>query len=161
MTMIRVDTLKGRFHLEERKLLAQKLTDAVLIPEIGHFVEEARIGFQVVFTEYDPEYMAVSGKLLSDLQPVPDNINVNILVMDGAWSKEVRATVLENIANALAEVSGGPEPLNSWKVTLQIIDEGSWGTGKGVLSIFDLFSSGVFTPEKMNAIRENLSEHLN
>lgn len=161
MTMINVNTLKGRFKLEERQLLAQKLTDAVLVPEIGHFVEGARIGFQVIFTEHDPDYMAVSGKLLSDLSPIPDNINVNILVMDGAWTKDVRSKVLSNIANALATVSGIPEPLNSWKVTLQVIDEGSWGTGKGVLSIFDLFASGVFTQEKMDAIRENLEIKAN
>jgi hypothetical protein len=38
-------------------------------------------------------------------------------------------------------------------VTFRVIDEGSWGSRGGVLSILDLLSSGVFTPERTAAIR--------
>lgn len=157
MTIINVNTLEGRFSIEEKSLLAEKLTDAVMIPEIGQFVPEARIEFQVIFSEFKPENMAVSGKLLSDISPVPDNINVHILVMDGAWTKTVRKSVIENIANALADVSGIDKPLNSWKSTFQVIDEGSFGTGPGVLSILSLLESGVFSAEKKSSVLNHIN----
>ncbi|MFR1849790.1 MULTISPECIES: hypothetical protein [Clostridia] len=42
MTMIYVNTEKNRFSIEQRRELAQSLTDAVLIPEIGQLVPGAR-----------------------------------------------------------------------------------------------------------------------
>lgn len=157
MTIINVNTLEGRFTIDEKRMLAEKLTDAVMIPEIGQFVAAARVGFQVTFTEFKSENMVVSGKLLSDLDPMPDNINVHVLVMDGDWTVPVRQAVIENIAKALAEVSGLPEPLNSWKSTFQVIDEGSFGTGAGVLSILDLLNSGVFSEEKRQAVINHIN----
>lgn len=38
MTMIYVNTEKNRFSIEQRRELAQSLTDAVLIPEIGQYL---------------------------------------------------------------------------------------------------------------------------
>lgn len=157
MTIINVNTLEGRFTIDEKRMLAEKLTDAVMIPEIGQFVAAARVGFQVTFTEFKSENMVVSGKLLSDLDPMPDNINVHVLVMDGDWTVPVRQAVIENIAKALAEVSGLSEPLNSWKSTFQVIDEGSFGTGSGVLSILDLLNSGVFSEEKRQAVINHIN----
>ncbi|MNW28996.1 hypothetical protein D3C74_58380 [compost metagenome] len=50
-----------------------------------------------------------------------------------------------------------PEPSPAWWVSFQVIDEGSWGSRGGVLSILDLLGSGVFTDEKAQAIRKNIT----
>ncbi|KND26149.1 hypothetical protein [Streptomyces acidiscabies] len=47
MTIITVNTPEGRLSLDQRRVLAETLTDAVLVPEVGHFEPAARPGFQV------------------------------------------------------------------------------------------------------------------
>ncbi|APA98321.1 hypothetical protein [Nocardia seriolae] len=39
-----------------------------------------------------------------------------------------------------------------------MIDEGSWGSRGGVLSVLDLLASGVFTEQKAAAVRAHITE---
>ncbi|MEK4730072.1 tautomerase family protein [Paenibacillus sp. FSL L8-0641] len=156
MTMINVNYQAGRITLEQRRLLAEGLTDAVLVPEVGQYCPPAREGFQVHFTERPIDYMAIGGQLLSD-QPEPDVITINVLVMGGDWPNDVRKKVLENILGSLTQVLGVPEPSPTWWVSFQVIEEGSWGSRGGVLSILDLLDSGVFTEEKIKSIKQNIT----
>ncbi|MFD6995910.1 4-oxalocrotonate tautomerase family protein [Streptomyces mirabilis] len=153
MTVITVNTPKGRLSLEERRALAETLTDAVLVPEVGRFAPAARVGFQVHFVEREPDMMAIGGRLLADTGPGLDVMVIDVAVMDGDWRREVRAEVIERILAALAEACGLPEPSPAWWVNFRIIDEGSWGSSGGVLSVLSLLDSGVFTEEKIKAIR--------
>lgn len=153
MTVITVNTPKGRLSPEQRRTLAETLTDAVLVPEVGRFAPAARAGFQVHFVEREPDMMAIGGRLLSDAGQGPDVMVIDVTVMDGDWRREVRAEVIERILAALAEACGLPEPPPAWWVTLRVIDEGSWGSGGGVLSVLSLLESGVFIEEKIKAIR--------
>jgi phenylpyruvate tautomerase PptA (4-oxalocrotonate tautomerase family) len=93
------NTPKGRLSLEERRALAETLTDAVLVPEVG---------------------------------------------------------VIERVLAAMTEACGLPEPSPAWWVNFRVIDEGSWGSSGGVLSVLSLLDSGVFTEEKVKAIRTAL-----
>ncbi|MDT0468153.1 tautomerase family protein [Streptomyces gibsoniae] len=153
MTVVTVNAPKGRLSLEQRRSLAQTLTDAVLVPEVGQFAPAARAGFQVHFVEREPDMMAIGGRLLADMGPGPDVMTIDVAVMDGDWRREVRAEVIERILAALAEACGLPEPSPAWWVNFRVIDEGSWGSSGGVLSILSLLDSGVFTEEKIKAIR--------
>ncbi|MER5660229.1 tautomerase family protein [Streptomyces mirabilis] len=153
MTVITVNTPKGRLSLEERRALAETLTDAVLVPEVGRFAPAARVGFQVHFVEREPDMMAIGGRLLADTGPGLDVMVIDVAVMDGDWRREVRAEVIERVLAALAEACGLPEPSPAWWVNFRIIDEGSWGSSGGVLSVLSLLDSGVFTEEKIKAIR--------
>lgn len=74
--------------------------------------------------------------------------------MNSVWPKEVRRQVIENILPRLAEVCNMPNPLPTWWVSFQVIDEGSWGSSGSTLSILDLLDSGVFTQERAEAIRK-------
>lgn len=156
MTMINVNYPVGRISVEQRRLLAEALTDAVLVPEVGQYCPPAREGFQVHFTERPADYMAIGGKLLSD-QPERDVITINVLVMDGDWPNKVRKEVIENIFGSLTKILEVPEPSPSWWVSFQVIEDGSWGSRGGVLSVLDLLDSGVFTEEKKKAILNNIS----
>lgn len=156
MTMIAVNYPEGRISLEQRRVLAETLTDAVLVPEVGQFCPPAREGFQVRFSEFSTGHMGIGGKLLVDT-PEKDIILINILVMDGDWRNEVRKEVIQNILSSLAQALDVKEPSPGWWVSFQVIDEGSWGSRGGVLSILDLLDSGVFTEEKAQAIRNNFS----
>ena len=91
MTVITVTTPKGRLGLEERRALAETLTDAVLVPEVGQFAPAARVGFQVHFVEREPDMMAIGGRLLADTGPGLDVMVIDVAVMDGDWHREVRA----------------------------------------------------------------------
>ncbi|MGW0948923.1 tautomerase family protein [Streptomyces sp. NPDC002623] len=153
MTVITVNTPKGRLSLEERRTLAETLTDAVLVPEVGQFAPAARAGFQVHFVEREPDMMAIGGRLLTDSGAGLDVMVIDVAVMDGDWRREVRAEVIERILAALAEACGLPEPSPAWWVNFRVIDEGSWGSSGGVLSILTLLASGVFTEAKIKAIR--------
>ena len=154
MTIITVTAPAGRLSLAQRRLLAESLTDAVLEPEIGQHAPAARMGFQVHFADLPADCMAIGGRLLSD-QP-RDIMTVNIAVMNAARPAEVRAEVIRNVLVRLAEACGMPAPAPSWWVNFEIIAEGSWGSRGGVLSILQLLETGVFTPERITAIRAAL-----
>lgn len=156
MTVITVNTPQGRLSLEQRRTLAETLTDAVLVPEVGQFAPAARAGFQVHFVERAADMMAIGGRLLTDAEQAADVMVVDVTVMDGDWRREVRAEVVERVLAALAEACGVARPSPSWWVTFRVVDEGSWGSGGGVLSALSLLDSGVFTREKAEAIRTAL-----
>jgi phenylpyruvate tautomerase PptA (4-oxalocrotonate tautomerase family) len=156
MTIVTVTAPKGRLDLDQRRRLAETLTDAVLVPEVGQPAPPARVGFQVRFAELEPDAMAIGGKLLIDQSGQLDVMSIDVAVMDAAWPRPVRAQVIRNILAAMAEACGLSEPAPAWWVTFRVIDEGSWGSRGGVLSILDLLASGVFTPERVTAIRAEI-----
>ncbi|MEV5614083.1 tautomerase enzyme [Streptomyces sp. NPDC052225] len=153
MTIITVNTAKGRLDLEQRRTLAGTLTDAVLVPEVGQFAPPARVGFQVHFVERERDMMAIGGRLLADAGPEADAMVIDVAVMDGDWRQEVRAEVIERLLAAMADACGLAEPSPAWWVNFRVIDEGSWGSRGGVLSVLPLLDTGVFTEEKAKAIR--------
>lgn len=157
MTIITVTAPKGRLGLEQRRRLAESLTDAVLEPEVGQLAPAARAGFQVHFHELSADCMAIGGRLLSGQEAPRDIITINVAVMNAAWPADVRAQVIRNVLARLAEACGMERPSPTWWVNFQIIEEGSWGSRGGVLSILQLLESGVFTPERIAAIRAAIS----
>ncbi|RRR78626.1 tautomerase enzyme [Streptomyces sp. RP5T] len=156
MTVITVNTTKGRLSLEQRRKLAESLTDAVLVPEVGQFAPPARVGFQVHFVESESDMMAIGGRLLVDAGQEADVMVIDVAVMDGDWRQEVRTEVIERLLAAMAEACGLAEPAPAWWVNFRVIDEGSWGSSGGVLSVLPLLDTGVFTEEKAKAIRAHL-----
>jgi phenylpyruvate tautomerase PptA (4-oxalocrotonate tautomerase family) len=64
VTIITVNAPKGRLGLEQRRELAETLTDAVLVSEVGQPVPAARVGFQVHFVERELDMTAIGGRLL-------------------------------------------------------------------------------------------------
>lgn len=156
MTIITVTTAEGRLTQAQRRELAETLTDAVLVPEVGQLAPPARMGFQVHFVERPADRIAIGGRLLADQSSMPDVATVDICVMDAAWPKPVRKEVIENALAAMARACGLVKPSPSWWVTFRVIDEGSWGSRAGVLSILDLLASGVFSAERVAEIRKAL-----
>jgi phenylpyruvate tautomerase PptA (4-oxalocrotonate tautomerase family) len=154
MTIITITTPAKRLTLEHRRALAEKLTDAVLVPEVGQPAPAARVGFQVHFVELAPDNMAIGGKLLAEHTSPPDVMTIDVAVMDAAWPTDVRAVVIRNLLAAMAEVLAIATPSPTWWVNFRVIDEGSWGSRGNVLSILDLLGTGVFTPERVTAIRQ-------
>jgi phenylpyruvate tautomerase PptA (4-oxalocrotonate tautomerase family) len=158
MTIVTVTSVKGRLDTGQRRQLAETLTDAVLVPEVGQFAPAARPGFQVHFRELDPDAMAIGGKLLADLPDGTDVMVVDIAVMDAAWPADVRGTVIRNVLQSMADACNQERPSRSWWANFRVIDEGSWGAASGVLSILDLLASGVFTPERAAEVREAIGK---
>ncbi|MDF3141940.1 MULTISPECIES: tautomerase enzyme [unclassified Streptomyces] len=156
MTIITVNAPKGRLSLERRRELAETLTDAVLVPEVGQFAPAARVGFQVHFVERERDMMAVGGRLLVDAGSELDVMVIDVAVMDAAWQPDVRAEVIERVLAALAAACGTEKPSPTWWVNFRVIDEGSWGASGGVLSVLPLLDSGVFTEERAKAVRAAL-----
>ncbi|MDW8806749.1 tautomerase enzyme [Streptomyces scabiei] len=154
MTVITVNTAQGRLSADQRRTLAETLTDAVLVPEVGRFAPAARAGFQVHFNERASDMAAIGGRLLAEGGQSTDAVVIDVMVMDGDWRREVRAEVIERVLAAMAAACEVPEPSPTWWVTFRVVDEGSWGSGRGVLSVLSLLDSGVFTEEKAMAIRE-------
>jgi phenylpyruvate tautomerase PptA (4-oxalocrotonate tautomerase family) len=100
--------------------------------------------------------MAIGGRLLSDLGPDADVMVIDVAVMDGDWRQEARTAVIERVLAALADACGLAQPSPAWWVNFRVIDEGSWGSSGGVLSVLSLLDSGVFTEEKVKAVRAAL-----
>jgi phenylpyruvate tautomerase PptA (4-oxalocrotonate tautomerase family) len=157
MTFIHVMAPQGRLTGEQRRVLAKTLTDAVLVPEVGRLVPQARRGYQVHFLERPLDMIAHGGELLSD-QP-SDVMVVDVVVMDCCWTRDDRATVIRNILRALADACGMKEPAPSWWINFRIIEEGCWGSRGGVLSFLDILDEGAaaFPAERVAAIRTALA----
>ena len=151
MTWITVTAPAGRLGFDQRRTLARTLTDAVLVPEVGQDAPAARVGFQVHFVERALDSIAIGGVLLSD-QP-HDIMVIDIAVMNAAWPQEVRRQVIERTLAAMTEACELAAPSPAWWVNFRVIEEGSWGSRGGVLSILDLLDTGVFTSERSAAIR--------
>ena len=132
------------------------LTDAVLVPEVGQQAPAARAGFQVHFVELQPGEMAIGGTLLSDHSPAPDIMTIDVAVMDAAWPASVRSEVITNLLAAMAKACGLGAASPGWWVNFRVIDEGSWGSRGGALSILALLTTGVFTPDRIAAIRAEI-----
>ncbi|MFF2130702.1 hypothetical protein ACFVW1_36120 [Streptomyces olivochromogenes] len=61
---------------------------------------------------------------------------------------------MSHFHSGCAEVCGLPKPSPARWVNFRVIDEGSWGSSGGVLSVLSLLlDSGVFTEEKATAVR--------
>lgn len=157
MTIITLTTPTGRLSSEQRRRLAESLTDAVLVPEVGQHSTMARAGFQVHFSERAVDTMAIGGRLLSEHPAPPDVAWLDVCVMDGAWPAAVRAPVITGLLAAMAEACGLARPSPTWWVTFRVIDEGSWGSRGRVLSILDLLDSGAFSAERAAQIRTALA----
>ena len=67
---------------------------------------------------------------------------------------EVRAVVIRNILAAMADALHIAKPSSTSRVTFRVLDEGSWSSRGDVLSILDLLDTGVFTPNRIAAIRQ-------
>ncbi|MBW8854291.1 MAG: hypothetical protein JF604_08190 [Bradyrhizobium sp.] len=90
MTVIHVMTPQGRLNVDQRRVLAKTLTDAVLVPEVGKLAPEARRGYQVHFAERPLDMIAHGGELLSDKPG--DVMVIDVVAMDCCWTREDRAT---------------------------------------------------------------------
>ena len=156
MTVITVNSTSGRLSVDQRRTLARTLTDAVLVLEVGQDAPAARVGFQVHFVERDLDCVAIGGILLADMPELADLMLVDVAVMDADWGRPTRADVIHRILAAMTEACGLAEPSPAWWVNFRVIDDGSWASSGGVLSILDLLDTGVFTAERASAIREAL-----
>jgi hypothetical protein len=125
MTFIHVMTPQGRINAEQRRMLAKTLTDAVLVPEVGRLVPEARRGYQVHFLERPLDMIAHSGELLSDK---PSDVMVlDVVVMDCCWTRGDREAAIRNIFAGLTEALGMKAPSPNWWINFRVIEEGKLG----------------------------------
>lgn len=154
MTSITVTYPEGRIDLTQRRLLAQTLTDAVLTIECGQMLEAARVGFQVHFRALPRDCMAIGGRLLVD--GAADILLLDVAVMDAAWTRQDRERVIDALFAALAHGLGVEQPSPAWWIQFRVIEEGSWGSRGGALSILDLLDTGAFSPDRADAIRRTL-----
>lgn len=83
-----------------------------------------------------------------------DLMVVDVAVMDAEWGRQTRAEVIERILAAMTEACGVSAPSPAWWVNFRVIDDGSWASSGGVLSILDLLETGVFTAERGEAIKQ-------
>lgn len=156
MTIITVTAPDHRLTLAQRRDLAQSLTDAVLVPEIGQPSVAARAGFQVRFVALPADAMAIGGRLLEAGEEL-DVLSVDIAVMDAAWPQALRAEVIARTFAALCAAVGLPDAPPTWWITFRVIAEGSWGARGGVLSGLALLDSGVFAPARAAEVRAALA----
>jgi hypothetical protein len=151
MTSIILHHPEGRVDLQQRRVLAQTLTDAVLTIECGQMLEAARIGFQVHFRPLPKDCMAIGGRLLIDAPA--DILLLDVAVMDAAWTLHDRKRVIDALFAALSRGLGVEKPSPTWWIQFRVIKEGSWGSRGGALSILDLLETGAFSLERAEVVR--------
>ena len=158
MTVITVNAPAGRIDAAERALLALSLTDAVLEPEVGQAFAPARAGFQVWFREFALDGVAIGGKLLSEQDGIPDIMTIDVAAMDGHWPVALRGLVITRVLRALADAFRVATPAPGWWVMFRTIDEGSWGSRGGPMSILPLLETGAFSQDRIEAIKSSIGD---
>ena len=109
MTVITVHAPKDRLSREQRAELAESLTDAVLVPEVGQFAPAARAAAQAQVVEREPDMLAIGGRLLADAGQDLDVMVIDVTVMDGDWrqDKQERADMCQRVLRQL--LLSGPD----------------------------------------------------
>jgi hypothetical protein len=155
VTAIIVNYPSNRIDLAQREKLSLTLTDAVLNVECGQVISAARMGFQVHFRPLAEDHVAVGGVLVS--KSGHDVMLIELIVMDGHWPIEDRKAIISNVYVALCDALNVSEPAPTWWVNFTVIEEGSWGSRGGVLSILSLLDTGAFTAQRADDIRKSIA----
>lgn len=161
MTVVRVLSEPGRLDDAVRGDLAESLTKAVLDVEVGNDSPVVRPGVMVLFNEKETNQWAVGGRFDETYVAGGGRLLVTVQAMEGVWSKERRAQLLERISGAVRDalrLGDDRSVLGTCWILFSEISEGSWGAFGGPLSLLDLLEPGGFTGDRAWDARKLLDE---
>jgi len=150
MTVVRVTSLEGALRAEDRRLLGEKLTAAVLEVETGKDTPESRPGVMVQFEELPELSWFHGGKAAEDLYEKQGIFGVTAIVMQGPWTSALKAELSSRLAAALRDVARVPEKHAIW-ITVHEVPDGAWSVNGRTVRIEQLI--WAFESDRQATIR--------
>ena len=154
MTIVRVISLEGALSGEDRAGLGEKLTTAVLEVETGKDTPEARPGVMIQFQELPAGHWFHGGRPAEDLYAKNGIFSVTATVMQGPWTRDLKAELSSRLAAALRDAVGAADRQAVW-ITVHEVPDGAWSVNGAVVGIEQLL--WAFEPDRQSTIRRFLA----
>jgi len=126
---------------DQKKSLAEALTDIILEGEVGHVSENGRRAAHVVFHEVDGHTNWFVGGVPAEAIPAPGLIIFEVIYPEAATDAAGRSWLHREINAAAVRILLGPDaPANGLANWAQIreVPEGSWGVRGNTIGIRDI-----------------------
>jgi phenylpyruvate tautomerase PptA (4-oxalocrotonate tautomerase family) len=142
MPLVRLTYPRGALTLDQKRAIAESLTEIVLDAEVDAVTEAGRMVTVVHFNEAAPDDWAVGGTLRSAAARPPNHFIVDLVVLQGLLEGDRRSDVHRRVTEAFQDALGGEaaDPMLSLRVWVLVheVREGSWGAGGRTISALDV-----------------------
>ncbi len=142
MPLLRVTHQRGAFTDVQKTQLADELTHALLIGEVGSDNPASRAVAYVLFDEFDAKTSWFVGGKLEEAGPVSGRFIFDVFYPVGAASQEHKAQLYKDINDSVSGVLGVdgtfPNRGGDW-VFIHEITEGNWGAGGQTIGVADVY----------------------
>ena len=142
MPLLRVTHQRGAFTNEQKAQLAEELTHAIIVAEVGSDNPASRSVAYVLFEEIDPKSSWFVGGKLEDRSPQGGRFIFDVFYPIGAANQEQKTQLHKDINESVAKVLGvdGTFPLRGgdW-VFIHELTEGNWGVGGQTIGVADVY----------------------
>ncbi|MBV8884732.1 MAG: tautomerase family protein [Chroococcidiopsidaceae cyanobacterium CP_BM_RX_35] len=153
MPLLRVTYQRGAFTDEQKAQLAEKLTHAILVAEIGNDNPTARSLAYVIFDEVEPKTSWFVGGQLQEFAPQGGRFIFDVIYPFGAADQVAKTQLHKDINDIVASVLGVdgtfPNRAGDW-VLIHEITEGNWGVSGQTVGIKDIHAVTKGSPERID-----------
>jgi phenylpyruvate tautomerase PptA (4-oxalocrotonate tautomerase family) len=153
MPLLRVTHQANAFTTEQKAQLAEELTHAILVAEIGNDNPTARSLAYVIFHEIDPKTSWFVGGKLQDTAPQGGYFIFDVVYPVGAADQAAKTQLHKDINDIVARVLNVdgtfPNRVGDW-VLIHEITEGNWGVSGQTMGIKDIHAATQGSPERID-----------
>jgi phenylpyruvate tautomerase PptA (4-oxalocrotonate tautomerase family) len=153
MPLLRVTHQAGAFTDTQKAQLAEKLTHAILVAEIGNDNPTARSLAYVIFQEIDPKTSWFVGGKIQEAAPQGGYFILDVVYPFGAATQAAKTQLHKDLNDIIARVLNVdgtfPNRAGDW-VLIHEITEGNWGVSGQTMSIKDIHSATQGSPERID-----------
>jgi len=160
MPLLRVTHQANAFTDTQKAQLAEDLTHAILVAEIGNDNPTARSLAYVIFQEIDPKTSWYVGGKIQETAPQGGYFIFDVVYPFGAADQAAKTQLHKDINDIVARVlevdATFPNRAGDW-VLIHEITEGNWGVSGQTVGINDIHSVTQGSPERIDYFKPLLA----
>jgi len=151
MPLLRVTYQRGAITPSQKDQLAERLTAAMLVGEVGADTPAGRAVAYVLFDEVDPASAWYVGGKPDAAPPIGGRLLFDVVYPEGAAPQASKSQLQAAINDAVAETLGVdgtfPNRASDW-VIIHDVTDGSWGAGGQTIGIREINHLAGGLPER-------------
>jgi len=159
MTVINLAVAGTPLTSDNKRAMADQMTEAFAAVEVGNDNPMIRAGFMVHFEQLAADDLWLGAQQACQLSDSGRAAVITIRVMAGPWTDDMKAELFKRIESIVRDVADTPKQGNGadiWMTFLEV-PEGSWGLGGRTVSIAAI--APVFQADRQERIQEYLKSH--
>lgn len=141
MPLVRLTYPRGALTPDQKRKIADSLTEVVLDAEVDAVTEAGRMVTVVHFNEAAADDWAVGGQLRSTAAGAPNHFIVDLIVLEGLLEGTRKSDCHRRVTDAFLRAFEGSAdpmlPLRVW-VLVHELREGAWGAGGQTVSALNV-----------------------